>query len=101
VTANGVDEKNQLPAPKAPSFIAIDKKTGNVKWQDNSPATDHGRSVVEPDLHRGERHAEGRQARLSSRAATAGCGPSSRDGKPIWKFDCNPKKSEYKAARPG
>ena len=38
ITANGVDEDHiNVPAPKAPSFIKVDKKTGNVLWQDNSP----------------------------------------------------------------
>src|SRR5213076_1616438 len=38
VTANGVDEGHvNVPSPEAPSFIALDKKTGKVKWQDSSP----------------------------------------------------------------
>ena len=38
-TSNGVDEShiNYIPAPEAPSFIAIDKNTGKVLWTDNSP----------------------------------------------------------------
>src|SRR5262249_25217113 len=39
VTSNGVDEKHiDVPAPKAPSFLAVDKKTGKVKWQNNLPS---------------------------------------------------------------
>ena len=31
VTANGVDEKHiDIPRPQAPSFIAVNKKTGEV-----------------------------------------------------------------------
>ncbi len=38
VTANGVDEGHiNIPAPHAPSFIAVDKKTGKLLWEDNSP----------------------------------------------------------------
>src|SRR5262249_21684173 len=38
ITSNGVDEGHiNVPSPKAPSFIAVDKKTGVVKWKDNSP----------------------------------------------------------------
>ena len=34
VTANGVDEGHiNVPAPKAPSFITLDKKSGKVLWQ--------------------------------------------------------------------
>src|SRR5262245_29590355 len=37
-TSNGVDEAHiNLPAPYAPSFIALDKNTGKVLWTDNSP----------------------------------------------------------------
>ena len=38
LTSNGVDEAHlELPAPRAPSFIAVNKKTGELKWEDNSP----------------------------------------------------------------
>jgi outer membrane protein assembly factor BamB len=38
VTSNGVNENHiDIPAPKAPSFIAVDKRTGNVVWQKNDP----------------------------------------------------------------
>lgn len=38
VTANGVDESHKnLPAPNAPSFIAVDKNTGKVLWKNDSP----------------------------------------------------------------
>ncbi|HVW00534.1 MAG TPA: PQQ-binding-like beta-propeller repeat protein, partial [Planctomycetaceae bacterium] len=39
-TSNGVDEGHQhIPAPNAPSFIALDRWTGKVLWTDNSPGT--------------------------------------------------------------
>src|SRR5204863_2686209 len=39
VTSNGVDEGHiNVPSPKAPSFIALDKKTGKVLWQNNMPS---------------------------------------------------------------
>jgi len=38
VTGQGADfKKHKVMNPKAPSFIAVDKATGKVKWQDNSP----------------------------------------------------------------
>ena len=38
VTANGVDEGHiNIPAPEAPSFIALDKKTGKLLWKSNLP----------------------------------------------------------------
>lgn len=40
VTSNGLDEwQLNVPAPEAPSFIAVNKHTGAVVWQDSSPAT--------------------------------------------------------------
>ncbi len=37
-TSNGQDENHEKVAnPKAPSFIAVDKNTGKVVWQDSSP----------------------------------------------------------------
>ena len=38
VTGNGTDYKSgKVKNPAAPSFIAVDRKTGKVAWQDNSP----------------------------------------------------------------
>jgi len=45
VTGNGVDDGHlNLPSPKAPSFIALNKNTGKLVWKDNSPGMDimHG-----------------------------------------------------------
>lgn len=41
VTSNGVDEAHlEVPSPRAPCFIAVNKKTGELVWEDNSPAVD-------------------------------------------------------------
>ena len=38
VTGNGTDYKSgKVKNPAAPSFLAVDRKTGKVAWQDNSP----------------------------------------------------------------
>jgi len=38
VTSNGVDESHiVIPSPDAPSFIAVNKRTGKVVWQRNDP----------------------------------------------------------------
>ena len=38
ITGNGTDYKTgKVKNPTAPSFIAVDRKTGKVAWQDNSP----------------------------------------------------------------
>ena len=44
-TSNGLDESHiNLPAPDAPSFICMDKNTGEVYWTDSSPGNNilHG-----------------------------------------------------------
>ncbi len=37
-TSNGVDQTHaKVPAPSAPSFVALDKTTGELRWADRSP----------------------------------------------------------------
>src|SRR5262245_40032788 len=51
LTSNGVDEGHiNIPAPAAPSFLAVDKRTGKVKWSSNLPS----RALVEAQA-RGEK----------------------------------------------
>lgn len=93
-TSNGVDEAHiSIPAPDAPSFIAMDKNTGEVLWTDNSPGKNilHGQwssptvAVLGgvPQVIFG-----GGDGWLYSFKADRG-----KDGKPelLWKFDANPK----------
>ena len=60
-TGNGVDEGHiNIPSPKAPSFVALDAKTGTLVWESNLPERqDLPRHVVEPDLRRGQGPAPG------------------------------------------
>jgi outer membrane protein assembly factor BamB len=38
ITSNGLDDSaGKVSAPLAPSFIAVDKNSGKIAWQDNSP----------------------------------------------------------------
>jgi outer membrane protein assembly factor BamB len=95
-TSNGVDESHSvIPAPEAPSFMAMDKNTGKVFWTDNSPGRNvlHGQwssptvAVIGgvPQVIFG-----GGDAWVYSFKADKG-----KDGKPelLWKFDINPKDS--------
>jgi outer membrane protein assembly factor BamB len=93
-TSNGVsDDHLVVPAPGAPSFIAMDKNTGEVFWTDNSPGRNilHGQwssptvATVKgvPQVMFG-----GGDGWLYSFKADKGT-----NGKPelLWKFDANPK----------
>jgi outer membrane protein assembly factor BamB len=97
-TSNGVDESHiNLPAPNAPSFIALDKKTGKLLWKDGSPGDNilHGQwsspayAVIDgvPQII-----FAGGDGWLYSFKADAG-----KDGKAelLWRFDANPKESKY------
>jgi outer membrane protein assembly factor BamB len=93
VTSNGVDEGHiNIPSPKAPSFIAVDKKTGKVVWQSNAPGLKimHGQwsSPVYAKVNgKGEIIFPGGDGWLR------GFDPA--NGDLLWKFDANPKNSVY------
>ncbi len=98
-TSNGVDEAHEnLPAPKAPSFLAMDKNTGKVLWTDNSP----GANVLHGQWSSPTYAVLGGVPQVLFGAGDGwlysfrGDG-TSKDGKPelLWKFDCNPKESKY------
>ncbi len=99
ITSNGVDEGHvNLPSPRAPSFVALNKETGAVVWADNSPGVNvlHGQwsspayAVLDggPQVFFG-----GGDGWLYSFVGDA----TNEDGHPkhLWKFDCNPKESKY------
>ncbi|MBN2295984.1 MAG: PQQ-binding-like beta-propeller repeat protein [Pirellulales bacterium] len=97
-TSNGVDDSHEnVPAPKAPSFIALEKKTGKLVWADASPGANilHGQwSSAACGTIDGIRQAifAGGDGWIYSFAAE----PTS-DGKAklLWKFDCNAKESVW------
>ena len=122
VTSNGVNEDHlNVPAPKAPSFIKVDKATGDVLWQDNSPTAallvaqkgnlpqkDFFKALV----NRGELVQHGQWANPAYGVVNgqpqvvfpAGDGwiySFDPQGKPLWKFDCNPKDAKYELSRKG
>jgi outer membrane protein assembly factor BamB len=98
-TSNGVDEGHvNLPAPSAPSFVALDKNTGKMLWTDNSPGDNvlHGQWSSPAYANLGG---------VNQVIFGAGDGwiysfdadKSAATGKPVllWKFDANPKESKY------
>ncbi len=93
VTGNGVDEGHiTIPAPLAPSFIAVDKKTGALVWENAAPGTKilHG-SWSNP--------AYGVVGGVPQVVFPGGDGWlyafEPKTGKELWRFDANPKDSEW------
>jgi outer membrane protein assembly factor BamB len=97
-TSNGVDESHiNIPSVEAPSFIALDKNTGELLWSDASPGANilHGQwSSPTVGAIGGVSQAifAGGDGWVYSFRADRG-----QDGNPelLWKFDANPKTSEW------
>jgi len=96
-TSNGQDETHEkVPAPKAPSFIAVDKNTGKVVWQDNSPGDRilHGQ-WSSPAL--------GEAGGIMQAFFPGGdgwlYGFDARTGQRLWSFDLNPKDAVWPKTR--
>jgi outer membrane protein assembly factor BamB len=98
ITSNGVDESHlNIPAPDAPSFMAMDKNSGEVFWTDKSPGLNilHGQwSSPSVAVLGGVPQVlfAGGDGWLRSFRADKG-----KDGKPelLWEFDANPKTSKW------
>jgi outer membrane protein assembly factor BamB len=97
-TSNGVDDGHiTVPEEKAPSFICMNRFTGEVLWTDNSPGANilHGQwsspaygvfGDVEQVVFGG---GDGWLYSFDARGENG-------QAKLLWKFDCNPKDSVYK-----
>jgi outer membrane protein assembly factor BamB len=96
-TSNGQDESHvNIPSPKAPSMIAVNKKTGKLVWEVNhvfdkilhgqwsSPAVGKLGDVEQVVIGEGDGWIRGYQA---------------ADGKLLWSFDSNPKDSVWPKTR--
>lgn len=97
-TSNGLDESHiNLPAPDAPSFMAVDKNTGEVLWTDKSPGTNilHGQwSSPTYGVINGQAQVifGGGDGWVYSFDPA---GDGNGNAKLLWKFDANPKESEW------
>ena len=96
-TSNGRDEYHEkIPAPNAPSFIAVNKKTGKIAWQDNSPGDRilHGQ-WSSPAL--------GEVTGIMQVFFPGGDGLlygfDAAKGQKLWSFDLNPKDSVFPKTR--
>jgi outer membrane protein assembly factor BamB len=96
-TSNGQDENHEkVTSPEAPSFIAVNKNTGKVAWQDNSPGDRilHGQ-WSSPAL--------GEVGGVMQAFFPGGDGWlysfDARTGQKLWSFDLNPKNAVYPKTR--
>lgn len=96
-TSNGRGEEH-VPSPKAPSFLAVNKNTGKVVWQDNSP----GDGIL---MGQWSSPAIGQVNGVQQAFFAGGDGWlysfNARTGEKLWKFDLNPSKTAPKARNYG
>lgn len=96
-TSNGQDESHvNVPSPRAPSIIAVNKTTGKLVWEDNSvgekilhgqwssPAVGKVGSSMQVVMGQGDGWVRGYEA---------------VSGKKLWEFDLNPKDSVWPKTR--
>ncbi len=96
-TSNGQDESHvNIPSPKAPAIIAVNKKTGKVVWEQNhvgnrilhgqwsSPAVGKSGDILQVVMGEGDGWVRGYNA---------------TDGTKLWEFDMNPKDSVWPKTR--
>lgn len=94
LTSNGVDEAHLVvPAPRAPSFLAINKKTGEVVWEDNTPFDGilHGQwssPAIGVVNGKAQVYMPGGDGWLYAMDVES--------GEIVWKFDLNPKDSVWR-----
>lgn len=97
ITGNGVDESHiTIPEERAPSFICVNRNSGEVLWTDNSPGANvlHGQwSSPAYGVFNGVAQVivGGGDGYLYGFAAEGKAGQAEM----LWKFDCNPKDSIY------
>jgi outer membrane protein assembly factor BamB len=96
-TSNGRGEEDgKVPAPHAPSFLAVNRETGKVVWQDASPGDRilHGQ-WSSPSL--------GEVNGVMQVVFPGGDGWlyafNARTGAPLWRFDLNPKDAVWPKTR--
>ncbi len=96
-TSNGQDESHvNIPSPRAPSIIALDRTTGKLVWEDNSvedrilhgqwstPTVGTVGGVVQVVHGQGDGWVRGYEAKT---------------GKKLWEFDTNPKDAVWPKTR--
>jgi sugar lactone lactonase YvrE len=98
VTGNGVGAAHlNIPAPDAPSFFALDKKTGKVLWSSKLP----GRKILHGQWSNPVYATAGGKPQVIFPGGDGWLYPFTTQGGLLWKFDCNPKGSVYRLGHNG
>lgn len=99
VTGNGVDEGHiNIPKPEAPSFVAVDAKTGKLLWQSSLP----GKSILHGSWSNPAYGVMGGKPQVVFAGGDGWIYSfEPKSGKLIWKFDCNPKDSVWELGGSG
>ncbi len=98
ITGNGVDDTHKnVPAPKAPAIVCLDKNTGKVVWSNNAPGENilHGQwasVAIAPDIN-------GHTLVIAPLGDSWIYAFDHKTGEIIWKFDANPKDTVYPSTR--
>src|SRR4029078_4030883 len=96
-TSNGQDESHvNIPSPRAPSIIALNKNTGKLVWEDNSVEDRilHGLCSTPPVGMIG-----GVLQTVSAQGDGWVRGYEAPTGKKLWEFDTNPKEAVWPRTR--
>jgi outer membrane protein assembly factor BamB len=94
VTSNGVDGHTGKPQnPDAPSFLAVHKADGTVAWSSNLP----GANILDGQWgNPAAAVVNGEKEVIFPGGDGWLYGFEAKKGDLLWKFDCNPKKSEFR-----
>jgi outer membrane protein assembly factor BamB len=97
-TGNGVDDEGEIPAPDAPSLIAVDKRTGEVVWG----RTDPNRGLVSGQWSSPSYGVIGGQPQVVYGGGDGWCyAYEPATGKPLWRFNLNPPDAVWKIGGSG
>ncbi|HQZ18220.1 MAG TPA: PQQ-binding-like beta-propeller repeat protein [Vicinamibacteria bacterium] len=96
-TSNGHDESHvKVPRPKAPSIIAVNRRTGKLVWQDNSV----GERILHGQWSSPAAGSIGGVVQLVSAQGDGWVrGYEAATGKKLWEFDTNPKEAVWPKTR--
>ncbi len=99
VTSNGVDEAHlELPSPQSPSFIAVNKNTGKLVWENNQP----GDKVLHGQWSSPSVGTVNGQTLVFFAGGNGHCyALKAEDGELVWDFDLNPKEARYQLGGAG